>query len=96
MLLIKNARLITMAGNEYSNGYIAMEEGKITAVGGDCEEAEKLETAGCSDIIDAKGCYVLPGFIDAHCHVGLCEDAVGFEGEDENEMTDPVTPHLPA
>ena len=96
MLLIKNARLLTMAGDEYNNGYIAAEEGKITALGGDGAEAERLETAMCSEVIDAKGCYVLPGFIDAHCHVGMWEDAVGFEGDDGNEMTDPVTPHLRA
>lgn len=96
MLLIKNARLLTMAGNEYENGYIAVDEGKIAALGGDGAEAERLEAAGCSEIIDAKGHYVLPGFVDAHCHVGMWEDAVGFEGDDGNEMTDPVTPHLRA
>ena len=96
MLLIKNARLLTMAGKEYNNGYIAVDEGKITALGEDGAEAERLEAAGCSEVIDAKGCHVLPGFIDAHCHVGICEDAVGFEGDDGNEMTDPVTPHLRA
>lgn len=96
MLLIKNARLLTMAGNEYNNGYIAVEAGKITALGGDGAEADKLEATGCPEVIDAKGCYVLPGFVDAHCHVGMWEDAVGFEGDDGNEMTDPVTPHLRA
>jgi imidazolonepropionase-like amidohydrolase len=96
MLLIKNARLLTMAGSEYENGYIAAEAGKITALGCDAAEVEKLEAAGCSEVIDARGCYVLPGFIDAHCHVGMCEDGVGFEGEDSNEMTDPVTPQLRA
>lgn len=96
MLLIKNARLLTMAGSEYENGYIAAEAGKITALGCDAAEADRLEAAGCSEVIDAKGCYVLPGFIDAHCHVGMCEDGVGFEGEDTNEMTDPITPQLRA
>jgi imidazolonepropionase-like amidohydrolase len=96
MLLIRNARLLTMAGSEYENGYIAAEAGKITALGCDAAEADRLEAAGCSEVIDAKGCYVLPGFIDAHCHVGMCEDGVGFEGEDSNEMTDPVTPQLRA
>lgn len=96
MLLIKNAKLLTMAGNEYDNGYIAAEGGKIIALGGDPAEAVKLETTGDPEIIDAKGHYVLPGFIDAHCHVGMWEDAVGFEGDDGNEMTDPVTPQLRA
>ena len=47
-------------------------------------------------IIDVCGGYVLPGLIDAHCHIGMWEDAVGFEGDDGNESTDPVMPHLRA
>jgi len=96
MLLIKNARIITMAGREYNGGYIAVKDGKIAAIGDSAVEAEGLISAGCDKIIDAKGNYVLPGLIDAHCHVGMWEDAVGFEGDDGNEMTDPVTPHLRA
>lgn len=96
MLFIKNAKLITMAGINYENGYIAIDEGKITALGDDAAEAESLEKECRGEVIDAKGCYVLPGFIDAHCHIGMCEDSVGFEGDDGNEMTDPVTPQLRA
>ena len=95
MLLIKNARIITMAGEEYNKGYIAAEEGKIKALG-DNEDAGSIEARGCTQVIDANGCYVLPGFIDPHCHVGMWEDSVGFEGDDGNEMTDPVTPQLRA
>ena len=95
MLLVKNARLLTMAGKEFQNGYVAADEGKITALGDDASELERLE-AECNEVIDAKGHYVVPGFVDAHCHVGMCEDSVGFEGDDVNEMTDPVTPHLRA
>lgn len=95
MLLVKNARLLTMAGREFQNGYVAADEGKITALGDDAAELKKLE-AECNEVIDAKGNYVVPGFVDAHCHVGMCEDSVGFEGDDGNEMTDPVTPHLRA
>jgi imidazolonepropionase-like amidohydrolase len=96
MLFIKNAKLITMAGSNYENGYIAIDEGKITALGDDSAEAERFEKECRGEVIDAKGCYVLPGFIDAHCHIGMCEDSVGFEGDDGNEMTDPVTPQLRA
>jgi len=96
MLLIKNARLLTMAGMDYPNGYIAADGGKITVLGDDAAELAVLESAAKVEIIDANGCYVLPGFVDAHCHIGICEDAVGFEGDDGNEMTDPVTPHLRA
>lgn len=96
MLLIKNAKILTMAGKDFENGFIAVKEGKIAALGGNAADARKIEDEGCTEVIDAKGCYVLPGFIDAHCHVGMWEDAVGFEGDDGNEMTDPVTPQLRA
>ena len=95
MLLIKNAKIITMAGADYSNGYIAAEGEKITALGDDTAELARLEAAA-SEVIDAKGCHVLPGFVDAHCHVGMWEDSVGFEGDDGNETSDPVMPHLRA
>ncbi|MDQ2086217.1 amidohydrolase [Herbivorax sp. ANBcel31] len=96
MLLIKNGKILTMAGANYNKGYILIKEKKIIKVG-DMTELDESEFKD-SDItvIDAKGKYVLPGFIDAHCHVGICEDSVGFEGDDTNEMTDPVTPHLRA
>jgi imidazolonepropionase-like amidohydrolase len=96
MLLVKNARILTMAGIEYQNGYIAADKGKITALGDDNAALEMIEKANPGEVIDAKGCYVLPGFVDAHCHVGMWEDSVGFEGDDGNETTDPVTPHLRA
>jgi len=96
MLLIKNAHILTMAGPEYKNGYIAADKGKITELGEDPKRVEALEAEGTYEVIDARGNFVLPGFIDAHCHVGLFEDGVGFEGDDGNEMTDPVTPHLRA
>ncbi len=40
--------------------------------------------------------WFFPGFIDAHCHLGMWEDAIGFEGADGNEATDPITPELRA
>lgn len=96
MLLVKNARILTMAGVDYDNGYIAADEGKIIDIGASGSLDEKVYTAQGAKIIDAGKKFLLPGFVDAHCHVGLWEDAVGFEGEDGNEMTDPVTPHLRA
>jgi len=96
MLLIKNARLITMAGVNYDNGYILCDEGKIIDIGQECAGLEEKYDIKAATVIDAHGNYVLPGYIDAHCHIGLWEDSVGFEGEDGNEMTDPVTPQLRA
>lgn len=97
MLLIKNGKIMTMAGVNYECGYILAGEGKIIKIGQDISSLEQeLKLDNDVEIIDAGGKYVLPGFIDAHCHVGLWEDAVGFEGEDGNEMTDPITPQLRA
>ncbi|MCH4889263.1 amidohydrolase [Acidaminobacter sp. JC074] len=87
MLFIKNGKVLTMAGETYDNGSVLIKDGKILDVG-------NIEAPEGAEIIDAKGHYVLPGFIDAHCHLGMWETAIGFEGDDGNEITDPVTPHL--
>lgn len=47
-------------------------------------------------LIDAKGCFVLPGFIEAHCHMGITEEKKGMEGDDCNEGVNPLTPSLRA
>ena len=90
MLLIKNAKVFTMAGKLIENGCILVENGKIKEVGTD------LVAPLDAEIIDAEGKNVFPGFIDAHCHIGMWEEGIGFEGADGNEMTDPITPHLRA
>ncbi|MBR2955122.1 MAG: amidohydrolase [Ruminococcus sp.] len=48
------------------------------------------------DSIDAQGGLVLPGFIDAHTHLGIIEDGVDFEGDDCNESSDAFTPQMRA
>ncbi|NJD04253.1 MAG: amidohydrolase [Ruminiclostridium sp.] len=97
MLLIKNARILTMAGQVYENGYILADQGKIIKLGEFNTGMEVIEAKGTDcEIIDASGSCVMPGMIDAHCHLGMWEDAVGFEGSDGNEETDPVTPQLRA
>ncbi|MBV7272694.1 amidohydrolase [Clostridiaceae bacterium UIB06] len=90
MLLIKNGKIVTMAGINYENGTILIKNGKIIEVGEQIIEQDNME------IIDAKGGWVLPGLIDAHCHLGMIEEEIGAEGNDLNEMSDPLTPHLRA
>ncbi|WP_053955807.1 amidohydrolase [Inediibacterium massiliense] len=90
MLLIKNATIWTMEGTNYERGSILIEEGKIKKI------AEHIEAPANTKVVDATDKIVMPGCIDAHCHLGMWEDAIGFEGADGNEMTDPVTPHLRA
>lgn len=89
MLLIKNGKIMTMAGETIENGSILIENGKIKDIG-------QIGAPDGVEVIDAKGNYVLPGFVEAHCHLGMWETAIGFEGDDGNEITDPVTPHLRA
>lgn len=88
MKLIKNAHIITCAGESYENGMIAFDE-RIRYVG-------ENYSGKADEVIDAEGMYVVPGLIDAHCHVGLFGDSVGFEGADANEDSDPITPQLRA
>lgn len=92
-LLIINARILTMAGKTYENGFLYARDGKIAEVGamGDCTMEGKV-----SPLIDAAGRTLFPGIVEAHCHVGMWEDSLGFEGADGNEATDPLTPQLRA
>ena len=94
MLLIKNAHILTMEDAEYDNGYIITEGTKIKEVGHMADLLMPEDTF--DDVYDAKGNYALPGFIDAHCHVGLWAEGAGSEGADGNESSDPVTPQLRA
>lgn len=92
--IIKNGYLHTCEDGDIKNGYICFADGKITGVG-----AMEQFDASCypgAEVIDAAGAHIAPGFIDAHCHIGMWEDSMDFEGADGNEDTDPITPHLRA
>ena len=90
MLLIKNGYVKTMAGADIENGCVLIDDaGKIAAVGTNlCAEG--------AQIIDACGKLVTPGCVEAHCHIGVHNSAMRWEGADYNEMSDPVTPHMRA
>lgn len=90
MILI-NAKIYTMEDDLIiENGFVEIEDGKIKNVG------EMKDYLKKDSDIDLNGKMIFPGFIDAHCHVGILEDGLTFEGDDVNETTDPVTPHLRA
>lgn len=93
MLYIKNAKIMTMAERIIDCGFIGCENGKISCLG---EMALMPEPREGDTVIDACGMILLPGLVDSHSHIGMVEDSSGFEGDDVNEMTDPVTPHLRA
>ena len=89
MIFIKNGLVKTMVGADIENGCIlAGDDGKILAVG-----AELTPPAG-AEVIDAEGRLVTPGCVDAHCHIGLDNEAMGWEGHDYNEIVDPLTPQM--
>ena len=90
MILIKNGYIKPMEGADIENGCILIDDnGKIAAVGAN------LEAPG-AEVINAEGRLVTPGCVDAHCHIGLDNEGMGWEGHDYNEITDPVTPHMRA
>lgn len=88
MILIKNGYIMTMEGKDYPNGSILIDNGKIVSVGKD------IEPRGNCRIIDAEGLLVTPGLIDGHCHIGMIEEGIHTEGDDVNELSDPITPQL--
>ncbi len=90
-MIIKNVKIITMADRDIENGYVRISDGLFSEIG----EISEL-TSTDDEVINGAGLTLYPGFIDAHCHIGMWEDSLTFEGEDGNEDTDPSTPHLRA
>ncbi len=91
MILIKNGYIKPMAGNDIENGSVLIgDDGKIISVGNDIDAPEGAA------VIDAGGRLVTPGCVEAHCHIGLDNEAMGWEGHDYNEIVDPLTPQMRA
>ena len=86
-MLFKNAKLYTMEQEPFK-GDFRIDKGVFTQVGSNLtpEEGE--------DVKDLEGLYVFPGLVESHCHLGMEESAIGFEGNDCNEITDPITPNM--
>lgn len=88
MIFLKGGMVYTMTSAQPEVMDVLLEDKKIKAVGKNLKVPKKAR------VIECEGKLVMPGFVDAHCHLGLWEDSLGFEGDDGNEMTDPITPHL--
>ncbi|MDY5168847.1 amidohydrolase [Dielma fastidiosa] len=88
-MLLKNGTVYTMDEAGVFVGDVKFDQGKIVAVGKD------LAADGC-EVIDCTGKNIYPGFIDGHSHLGMQESSIRFEGDDVNEMSDPLTPHVRA
>ncbi len=83
-LAIRDAHVVPVDAAPF-DGTVVVSDGRITAAGADVAVPEDAE------VIDAGGRWLLPGFVDAHTHLGVDEEAEGWAGDDTNEMTDPVT-----
>ncbi len=70
------------------DGILLVKDGKIDYAG------EKVSFSDSYTIIDCKGKFILPGFIDAHTHVGIWGEGTGES--DGNESTNPITPGVRA
>ncbi len=91
MLLIKNGYIKPMVGEDIPCGCVLIDDqGKIAAV------AAEISVPEGTEVIDAQGRLVTPGCVEAHCHIAISNEAMGWEGKDYNESSDPVTPHMRA
>jgi imidazolonepropionase-like amidohydrolase len=89
-LAIVGGQVLPVEGTPFSDGVILIEDGRIQALGRDVRVPDGVER------VDADGKVVVPGLVDAHVHLGVHEEAQGWAGQDTNEMTNPVTPHVRA
>ncbi len=90
MIIIQNVKIYSMVFKDYDKADIAIYRGKIQKI------ARHIEASFDDTVIDCVGLCAFPGIIDAHSHLGMWEDSVGFEGADGNEDTNPITPSLRA
>jgi imidazolonepropionase-like amidohydrolase len=88
---IVGGRVIPVEGEPIEGGTVLLADGQIVAV-----EGPGFAVPDGVTVVDATGKWVLPGFIDAHAHAGVHEEAEGWAGQDTNELTDPVTAHVRA
>lgn len=90
-MVVINVKINSMSGRDYANGFVRIKDGVFSEIG-DMQTYDPVD----EEVIDGKGMQMYPGFIDAHCHLGMWDDSLTFEGDDGNEDTDPSTPHLRA
>ncbi|MFJ9555029.1 amidohydrolase [Nocardiopsis sp. NPDC101807] len=84
-IAITSGYVVPVDGDPIDGGTVVISDGRITAVGAD---ADTPVPEGAT-VVDASGKWVLPGFVEAHGHLGIDEEGVGWAGDDTNEMTDP-------
>lgn len=91
-MLVINGRILTMERETFSPGFVFIKNGIIAG----CGPTEMIPSGLDCPVLDAEGGTVLPGLIDAHCHLGMYEALGSRDGDDANEDTDPSMPQLRA
>ncbi len=90
MLAIKGGKIFTITKGIIEKGTILIDDGKIVKVGA------RVKAPNGTEVIDAAGKVIMPGLVEAHCHIGIWEEKIGWAGSDGNEATDPATPQVRA
>ena len=90
MLAIKGGKIYTITKGVIDGGTVLVDGGKIVKVG------KRIKVPDDAEVIDVSGKVVMPGLVEAHCHIGISEEKIGWAGSDGNEATDPATPHMRA
>ncbi len=83
-----------MAGADIEDGVIHVTDGKIAEIGKRDEIA--VHPASHEQVLEIRDGIIMPGIIEAHCHMGITEEKKAMEGDDCNETVNPVTPWLRA
>ena len=90
MIALTNGNINTITNGVIKRGTILIDKGKIIDVGQNVKIPKNAEE------INLRGKWVTPGLVEAHCHIGIWEEAIGWAGSDGNEATDPITPQVRA
>ena len=88
MIAIIGKKVNTITNGIIKDGVILIDKGKIKKIGPDVKIPK--------DVKPIKAKYVMPGLVEAHCHIGIWEETIGWAGSDGNERTEPATPHVRA
>jgi imidazolonepropionase-like amidohydrolase len=89
-ILLKNATIYPITAKPLKSGDVLIENGKITKVGKNISTETDVLMFDCSNF------YLFPGFIDVHTHLGLYDEGTGWAGNDANETSEALTPHIRA
>lgn len=90
MIALTNGKINTVTNGIIKRGTILIKDSKIADVGPDIKIPKDAKE------INLRGKWVTPGLVDAHCHIGIWEESIGWAGSDGNERTNPITPQVRA